>query len=100
MNRQWFPRFSSPAFLNAQNIAHHFVSLRSLLVYKQASCLCSSEEEWGGVVVLRGGLSENRGTGGAELQGGGGIARAGGTASDYQRFAEMRRSPRDAVRDR
>jgi len=58
------------------NSKHHFLSKRSFLQYKRGSFMCSSE--------LQAGLSL---TGGAELQDGGGIVRAGGLASKVQKCA-------------
>ena len=70
--------------LNADNNARHFLSSRSFLLYKQGSFVCSSGDRrnsGGRVVVFLAGLSL---TGGAELQGGGGIAQAGDLASKVQ----------------
>ena len=70
--------------LNADNCAHQFLSSRSFLLYKQASFMYSSKEQWR---TRRGGLSQ---TGGAELQDGRGIARRRPSLEG----AEMRHSPR------
>ena len=69
---------------SADNSEHHF-QVRGLFCYiNKAASYIVQRNSGERVVVLRAGLSL---TGGAELQDGGGIARAGGLASKVQECA-------------
>ena len=78
--------------LNADNSALKFLSSRSLALYKQASFMYSSEQQ---LRTRRGGLSLTRG---AELYAGWWWDCTSRRSS--LEGAEMRHSPREAVRDR